>query len=176
MCEAVVIRCDLQTMSKDGNSSKKIRKMDEMALTRIRKELLELETDPPPYCSAGPEGDDLFTWQATITGQSDSPYRDGVFTLSIVFPLEYPFRPPQVKFRTPIYHPNIDLNGNICLDILREHWSPALTVSNVLLSICSLLTDPNPTDPLQPDVAKLFLADRRKYNENAREWTRKYAT
>ncbi|XP_055270800.1 ubiquitin-conjugating enzyme E2 D4 isoform X4 [Moschus berezovskii] len=113
------------------------------------RELTDLQRDPPAQCSAGPVGDDLFHWQATIMGP--------------------------VVFTTKIYHPNINSNGSICLDILRSQWSPALTVSKVLLSICSLLCDPNPDDPLVPEIAHTYKADREKYNRLAREWTQKYA-
>jgi len=146
-----------------------------MALKRINKELQDLGRDPPAQCSAGPVGDDLFHWQATIMGPPDSPYQGGVFFLSIHFPTDYPFKPPKVSFTTRIYHPNINSNGSICLDILRSQWSPALTISKVLLSICSLLCDPNPDDPLVPEIARIYKTDRDKYNELAREWTRKYA-
>ncbi|XP_051830489.1 ubiquitin-conjugating enzyme E2 D4 isoform X1 [Antechinus flavipes] len=146
-----------------------------MALKRIQKELTDLQRDPPAQCSAGPVGDDLFHWQATIMGPSDSPYQGGVFFLTIHFPTDYPFKPPKVAFTTKIYHPNINSNGSICLDILRSQWSPALTVSKVLLSICSLLCDPNPDDPLVPEIAHTYKADREKYNRLAREWTQKYA-
>lgn len=61
--------------------------------------------------------------------QGDSPYAGGVFFLSITFPTDYPFKPPKVSFTTKIYHPNINANGSICLDILRDQWSPALTIS-----------------------------------------------
>mmetsp|Transcript_23888 Transcript_23888/g.76719 ORF Transcript_23888/g.76719 Transcript_23888/m.76719 type:complete len:149 (+) Transcript_23888:112-558(+) len=146
------------------------------ALKRLNKELKDLGTDPPPNCSAGPVGDDLFHWQATIMGPSDSPYAGGVFFLDIHFPPEYPFKPPKVTFTTRIYHPNINSGGGICLDILKDQWSPALTISKVLLSICSLLTDPNPDDPLVADIAQLYKTNREAYNLTAREWTRKYAT
>ncbi len=142
-------------------------------MKRINKELADLGRDPPSSCSAGPTGDNMFQWQATIMGPGDSPYAGGVFFLSITFPTDYPFKPPKVSFSTKIYHPNINSNGSICLDILRDQWSPALTISKVLLSICSMLTDPNPDDPLVPEIANLYKTDRQRYESTAREWTRK---
>uniref|UniRef100_A0A7S3QZB0 UBC core domain-containing protein n=2 Tax=Dunaliella tertiolecta TaxID=3047 RepID=A0A7S3QZB0_DUNTE len=147
-----------------------------MASKRIMKELADLQRDPPPNCSAGPsDSNDMFHWQATIMGPTDSPFASGVFFISIHFPPDYPFKPPKVQFQTKVYHPNINANGSICLDILKDQWSPALTVSKVLLSICSLLTDPNPDDPLVPEIANLMKRDKNLYESNAREFTRKYA-
>ncbi|KAK9057159.1 hypothetical protein SSX86_024526 [Deinandra increscens subsp. villosa] len=146
-----------------------------MASKRIQKELKDLQKDPPTSCSAGPAGEDMFHWQATIMGPTDSPFAGGVFLISIHFPPDYPFKPPKVSFRTKVFHPNINSNGSICLDILKEQWSPALTVSKVLLSICSLLTDPNPDDPLVPEIAHMYKNDRPKYETTARAWTQKYA-
>ncbi len=136
---------------------------------------MDLGRDPPSNCSAGPVGDDMFTWQATIMGPGESPYQGGVFFLQIKFPTDYPFKPPRIQFNTKIYHPNINSNGGICLDILKDQWSPALTISKVLLSICSLLTDPNPNDPLVPEIAQLYKSNKAEYEKTAREWTRKYA-
>ncbi|CAN1264209.1 Ubiquitin-conjugating enzyme E2 28 [Linum perenne] len=147
-----------------------------MASKRILKELKDLQKDPPTSCSAGPVAEDMFHWQATIMGPPDSPYSGGVFLVTIHFPPDYPFKPPkQVAFRTKVFHPNINSNGSICLDILKEQWSPALTISKVLLSICSLLTDPNPDDPLVPEIAHMYKTDRSKYETTARSWTQKYA-
>lgn len=146
-----------------------------MSLKRIQNELKELRKDPPVSCSAGPEGDDIFRWGGCIFGPDDSPYSGGVFNLLIQFPVDYPFRAPHVQFKTKIYHPNINSAGLICLDILKTQWSPALTISKVLLSITSLLTDPNPDDPFVPDIANLYKQDRASYEETAREWTARYA-
>eukprot|EP01071_Lankesteria_metandrocarpae_P010035 Lankesteria_metandrocarpae@DN5274_c1_g2_i6.p1 len=146
-----------------------------MALKRINKELSDLNRDPPTNCSAGPVGDDMFHWQATIMGPEDSPYAGGVFFLNIQFPNDYPFKPPKVNFTTRIYHCNINQSGAICLDILKDQWSPALTISKVLLSISSLLCDPNPDDPLVPEAANLHKSDKQRYEQAAREWTQKYA-
>jgi len=146
-----------------------------MALKRINKELADIGKSPPSNCSAGPIGDDLFKWQATIMGPSDSPYEGGVFFLEIQFPQDYPFKPPKIRFQTKIYHCNVNDKGGICLDILKDNWSPALTISKVLLSICSLLTDPNPDDPLVPEIATLYKKNRKTHDKTAAEWTRKYA-
>jgi ubiquitin-conjugating enzyme E2 D/E len=146
-----------------------------MALRRIQREIEDLQRDPPTSCSAGPIGDDLYTWEGCIFGPADSPFVGGVFNLSIHFPVDYPFRAPHVKFLTKIYHPNINSAGLICLDILKTAWSPALTISKVLLSITSLLTDPNPDDPFVPDIANLYKENREGYEARARAWTAEYA-
>jgi ubiquitin-conjugating enzyme E2 D/E len=142
---------------------------------RIQKELSLLMKDPPDNCSAGPVDDDIFHWEGTIMGPTETVYEGGVFNLDIQFPKNYPFKPPKVRFITKIYHPNINSGGFICLDIFKDNWSPALTISKVLLSICSLLTDPNPDDPLVVDIADEYVNDREKYNETARSWTQIYA-
>ena len=146
-----------------------------MAARRIAKELQDLKNDPPLNCSGGLEADDMYRWEGVIIGPSDSPYAGGVFKLRIIFPVDYPFKCPSVTFTTKIYHPNISSAGIICLDILKNQWSPALTISKVLLSICSLLTDPNPEDPLVPEIAHLYKTNIEEYTANARAWTDKYA-
>ena len=144
-------------------------------LRRLSKELKELKTDAPGNCSAGPVGDDMTHWEAVIMGPEKSPFEGGLFKLTINFPKEYPFKPPKVKFNTRIFHPNIALNGAICLDILKDQWSPALTTTKVLLSICALLTNPNPDDPLVEEIAALYRHNQAEYEIKARQWTRRYA-
>ncbi|XP_042389728.1 ubiquitin-conjugating enzyme E2 10-like isoform X1 [Zingiber officinale] len=124
---------------------------------------------------AGPVAEEMFYWKATIMGPPDSPYAGGVFLVAIHFPPDYPFKPPKVAFRTKVFHPNINSNGTICLDILKEQWIPGLTISKVLLSICSLLTDPNLDDPLIPEIAHMYKTDRNMYEATAISWTQKYA-
>lgn len=148
-----------------------------MSARRILKEISDLRKDAPDNCSAGPRSEsDCYTWDAMIVGPTDSPYAGGMFNLEIHFPSDYPFKPPKVVFKTKIYHPNVSANGAICLDILKDQWSPALTIGKVLLSICSLLTDANPKDPLMPDIAEQFMRDRAGFDAEAKVWTQRYAT
>jgi ubiquitin-conjugating enzyme E2 D/E len=147
-----------------------------MALRRLQREFADLQRDPPANCTAGPaDGADFFKWEAMIFGPDDSPFKGGTFRLNIHFPSDYPFKPPIVTFQTKIYHPNINAAGGICLDILKGQWSPALSISKVLLSILSLLTDANPNDPLVPDIATQYKTNRAAYDATAHEWTRRYA-
>lgn len=145
------------------------------AIRRIQKEHENLVKDPPSNCSAGPNGDDLLNWSATLIGPEDSPYHGGVFQLSIKFPDNYPYSPPKVRFLTRIYHPNINSHGGICLDTLKDAWTPALTISKVLLSIGVLMSEPNPDDPLMPEIADEYVDNRELYTEKAQMYTRKFA-
>lgn len=135
---------DQKPESKETKPNPKMSKALGTSAKRIQKELAEITLDPPPNCSAGPKGENFYEWVSTILGPPGSVYEGGVFFLDIHFSPEYPFKPPKVTFRTRIYHCNINSQGVICLDILKDNWSPALTISKVLLSICSLLTDCNP--------------------------------
>ncbi|XP_022103575.1 ubiquitin-conjugating enzyme E2 E2-like [Acanthaster planci] len=161
---------------KSANTGKWTHKMYARSTKRIQKELREIMSDPPPNCSAGPKGDNIYEWVSTIYGPKDSVYEGGVFFLDINFSPDYPFKPPKVKFRTRIYHCNISSQGTICLDILKDNWSPALTISKVLLSICALLSDCNPADPLVGTIATQYLQSREDHDRYAKNWTKRYAT
>lgn len=145
-------------------------------INRLKIELEDLNKNPVENCSAGPKKDDIMEWSGTIMGAEGTPYHNGIFNLDIKFSSEHPFKPPKITFITPIYHPNIAENGGICLDILKDkNWSAAYTISKLLLSICSLLSDANPDDPLRPEIAELYKKDIELYNENAKLYTLKFA-
>ena len=151
--------------------------MTSLLFKRINNEMNDLKNNPILNCSAGPVNEnDLTIWQATIFGPEDTPYHGGVFNLNIQFTNEYPFKPPSIYFTTPIYHCNINRSGGICLDILKDNWSPALNIGNLLLSICSLLAEPNPNDPLVPEIAELLKNNKEIHDLNAREFTLKHAS
>ena len=142
---------------------------------RINAEYKEIHNSQIDNCISCVHGKNMYEWIATIKGPLNSPYAGGLFNLQINFPDNYPFTAPQILFKTPIYHCNINSEGEICLDILKEQWSPALTISKVLLSISSLLDDPNPDDPLDMDIADVYKSNRAEYYEIAKSYTMKYA-
>ncbi|KAL9824383.1 ubiquitin-conjugating enzyme E2 T isoform 2-T2 [Geothlypis trichas] len=114
-----------------------------------------------------------------ILGGVDTPYEKGIFNLEIIVPERYPFEPPKIRFLTPIYHPNIDSAGRICLDVLKlppkGAWRPSLNISTLLTSIQLLMAEPNPDDPLMANISSEYKYNKQLFLLNAREWTEKYA-
>ena len=150
--------------------------MASVSLKRIQKELSEIQKDPPPNCSAGPvDEENMFVWQAFMVGPPDTPYEGGFFTLDITFPQDYPMKPPSVKFKTPIYHCNVYPSKSICLDILQNKWTPALTIGKVLLSISTMLQDPNPDDPANSAASTLYKSNRAAHDAEAKKQTEEHA-
>ncbi|KXN69474.1 ubiquitin-conjugating enzyme, partial [Conidiobolus coronatus NRRL 28638] len=129
-------------------------------IKRVVKELKDLELDPPAGIICYSKDDSLKDLEARIKGPPDTPYSEGEFKLKITLPNNYPLSPPSIIFETPIYHPNIDESGVICLDILKKgnsgKWTPVQTLSTVLISLTVLLSEPNPDDPLRKEVADIF--------------------
>ncbi|OCH85659.1 hypothetical protein OBBRIDRAFT_838782 [Obba rivulosa] len=144
-------------------------------LKRIHREIADLKKEDLGAISLGPAGDDMFSWTATLPGPEGSCYEGGVFLVDITLARDYPFSAPKVSFRTRIYHMNISERGAVCIDILKHNWSPALSLFKVVLSLSSLLTDPNPRDPLVPSIATEYVRNRPQHDRTARHWTELYA-
>jgi ubiquitin-conjugating enzyme E2 C len=131
---------------------------------RLQKELMTLMMSGDKGISAFPDGDNLFRWIGTITGPLSTVYEGLTYKLVLEFPSGYPYKAPTVKFETPCYHPNVDHHGNICLDILKDKWSALYDVRTILLSIQSLLGEPNNDSPLNVQAAELW-ADQELYKK-----------
>ncbi|KAH8096859.1 ubiquitin-conjugating enzyme/RWD-like protein [Cristinia sonorae] len=142
---------------------------------RIHREIADLKKEDLGDITLHPSDDSLFLWKATIPGPTGSVYEGGVFHVDIALGHDYPFSAPRMTFRTRIYHMNISDRGGICIDILKHNWSPALSLFKVILSLSSLLTDPNPKDPLVPSIATEYMRNRAQHDSTARHWTKLYA-
>uniref|UniRef100_A0A8C6CWM2 Ubiquitin-conjugating enzyme E2 T n=1 Tax=Moschus moschiferus TaxID=68415 RepID=A0A8C6CWM2_MOSMO len=140
--------------------------------SRLKRELSLLAAEPPPGITCWQDGDQAGDLRAR--GCRPSPW---VSTLARVH--LYPFEPPQIRFLTPIYHPNIDSAGRICLDVLKlppkGAWRPSLNIATLLTSVQQLMAEPNPDDPLMADISSEFKYNKPVFLKNAREWTEKHA-
>mmetsp|Transcript_144648 Transcript_144648/g.204603 ORF Transcript_144648/g.204603 Transcript_144648/m.204603 type:complete len:151 (+) Transcript_144648:71-523(+) len=143
---------------------------------RILKETQKLATEKVAGIETEVNDKNYRHFYVKIYGPSNTPYEGGIFNAELLLPDEYPMSPPKVIFCTKIYHPNIDNLGRICLDILKDKWSPALQIRSVLLSIQALLSSPNPDDPLNNEAANLWKSDERSAIQKAKEYTALYAT
>ncbi|CCM03844.1 uncharacterized protein FIBRA_05993 [Fibroporia radiculosa] len=125
---------------------------------RLSNELMTLMMSSSPGISAFPKSDsNLFDWAGTIEGPPGTVYGGLAFKISILFPSNYPYAAPTIKFETPCFHPNVDIaGGSICLDILQDKWSAIYSVQTILISLQSLLGEPNNASPLNPDAARLW--------------------
>ncbi|ETN42664.1 uncharacterized protein HMPREF1541_01821 [Cyphellophora europaea CBS 101466] len=153
------------TMAEQQKLGASTKRADTQSVTkRLQSELMALMMSPTPGISAFPGADgNMLSWTATIIGPKDTPYSDLSLKLSFDFPSNYPYSPPTVLFKTPIYHPNIDFSGRICLDILKDKWSAVYNVQTVLLSLQSLLGEPNNASPLNNEAAQLHEKDSEEY-------------
>eukprot|EP00923_Selenidium_pygospionis_P016334 GHVN01028597.1.p1 GENE.GHVN01028597.1~~GHVN01028597.1.p1 ORF type:complete len:263 (-),score=61.53 GHVN01028597.1:549-1337(-) len=135
------------------------------AKRRLMRDFKKLHSDPPVGVgSAAPVGNNLMLWKGVIFGPDGTVWEGGTFQLSLTFTEVFPHRPPVVKFVTKMFHPNVYMNGSICLDILQSQWSPVYDVSAILTSIQSLLSDPNPLSPANEEAARLYAENRREYD------------
>lgn len=129
---------------------------------RLQQELMNLMVSGDKGVSAFPSDDNIFTWVGTINGGHDTVYEGLIYKLKLDFPSNYPYTAPSVRFVTPCFHPNVDDHGNICLDILKEKWTALYDVRTILLSVQSLLAEPNIHSPLNIQAAELW-KDQVKY-------------
>ncbi|KAI6101665.1 ubiquitin-conjugating enzyme/RWD-like protein [Pisolithus croceorrhizus] len=145
-------------------------------LRRVNREIKDCKSDETANIEVELVDSSPFHLRARFPGPEGTPYEKGIFEVDVVYPELYPLRPMQVKFITKVYHPNISpVSGAICVDILGDQWCPALTVQKVLLSVQSLLSSPEPSDSLDTEALKHYIADKCSFEETARYWTQIYA-
>ena len=137
------------------------------------KNIKEAQENEDVGVLASPHEDNLMIWDCIIFGPENSIWEGGVFNLTMTFTEDYPNKPPDVKCKTKVFHPNFYTNGNICIDILQDHWSPIYDIKSILTSIQSLLTDPNPASPANVEAAKLFNDNIQEYNKRVKECVQK---
>ena len=142
---------------------------------RIIREAQMLAKDPVPGLSAIQNPNNFRIFLVAIDGPRDTPYEGGYFEADLMLPDDYPMSPPKILMRTKIWHPNIDRQGRICLDILKNNWTPALQIRAVLLSLQALLSAPDASDFLNIEAAEMWKSDEKKACEQARQWTKLYA-
>nr|VDD56060.1 unnamed protein product [Brassica oleracea] len=124
------------------------------ARKRLMRDFESLRQDPPAGISGAPQDNNIMLWNAVIFGPEDSPWDGGTFKLSLQFSEEYPNKPPRVRFVSRMFHPNIYADGRVCLDILQNQWTPVYNVVAILISIQSLLCDPNTNSYANSDVVE----------------------
>jgi ubiquitin-conjugating enzyme E2 A len=144
------------------------------ARKRLVKDFKKMQTESPQGFTASPTSEDnLFQWEALLFGPEDTPWEGGTFKLSLSFTDQYPKVAPKVVFLSKIFHPNVYGDGRICLDILDNNWSPVYDVYTTLLSLQSLLSDPNPRSPANAEAARLYETDKAVYNQRITECVEK---
>lgn len=159
----------LKQQKKEGEPSQKpsTQKKASAAQLRITKDINELSL--PKTCNVDfPDPDDLLSFKLTIC-PDEGFYRGGKFVFSFKVGQAYPHEPPKVKCETQVYHPNIDLEGNICLNILREDWKPVLTINSIIYGLQYLFLEPNPEDPLNKEAAEVLQSNRRVFEQNVQK-------
>ena len=143
---------------------------------RIKKEYLDLQKEKNSNVLVKLVNNDYRHWKGRIKGPIDTCYQGGIFDVDIIIPDDYPFKPPKMKFDTKIWHPNISsVTGAICLDILKNEWTPALTIRTALISLQALMCEPVPNDPQDAVVAKQYMSDIKLFNQTAKHWVEEYA-
>ncbi|RNF03547.1 ubiquitin-conjugating enzyme E2 [Trypanosoma rangeli] len=136
---------------------------------RLMQDLKRIQCASNSHFSARPVDGDLFHWRAIVLGPDSTVWEGGIFKLQLNFTVEYPCAPPKVRFLTKdMFHPNVYVDGNICLDTLKSCWSPIIDVESLLMMVISLLSDPNPNSAANGEAASLYTNARDKYDERVR--------
>ena len=145
-------------------------------IQRIKKEIDDIRRDTSSGVLISQDEANPSHLTGTITGPPDTPYAGGTFHVDITIPGDYPFSPPKMKFTTKIWHPNVSsVTGAICLDILKDQWSPALTMKTALMSLQALMCAPEPNDPQDAEVATMYKNNLDRFNSTASFWTECHA-
>jgi len=151
------------------------------ALRRLMAEYKQIQKNPPEGIAAGPVAEDnFFEWEAAITGPESTPFQDGVFIAKLSFPQDYPLTPPKMQFTSDLFHPNIYPDGRVCISILHppgndplgyessnERWSPVQSIEKILLSVMSMIAEPNTESPANVDAAKMWREDKAGFKKRA---------
>lgn len=161
------------SQSKDTDKSMVPTKDTHSVSKRLQQELRTLLMSGDSGITAFPDGDNLFKWIATLAGAKGTVYEGLSYKLTLEFPSGYPYQAPTVKFQTPCWHPNVDQRGNICLDILKEKWSALYDVRTILLSLQSLLGEPNNESPLNAQAAEQW-SNQEEYKQIITDKYNKY--
>jgi len=140
------------------------------------QERAKLEKEPLGYVtSIESVGDDLFKWDVKMTGPSDSPYAGGTFRLRLEFPSQYPFKPPKLMFTNKVYHPSVMTEtGEICGAVL-GNWGPTLNAEHCIITVYSMLQDPQPDHPLEEEIAQQLAKKPKEFEKMAKKYTKEYA-
>ncbi|KAF8425598.1 ubiquitin-conjugating enzyme/RWD-like protein [Tirmania nivea] len=161
--------------------------MSSVAARRLLKEYRQLVDEAPEGITAGPiDEDNLFEWECLIQGPEDTPFEGGVFPATISFPKDYPLSPPKMRFTCEMFHPNIYKDGTVCISILHppgddpnqyesasERWSPIQSVEKILISVMSMLAEPNDESGANVDASKVWREDREGYEREVKRCTRR---
>lgn len=134
------------------------------AQLRLQKDVTELDL-PRGIKVSFPNPSDIFSFELTIVPQ-ENYYKGGKFNFQVEINNNFPIDPPKIKCKNKIYHPNIDIEGNVCLNILRENWSPVLNLNSVLMGLNFLFLEPNPNDPLNKDAANMLVKNKLRFARN----------
>ncbi|KAI0403213.1 ubiquitin-conjugating enzyme/RWD-like protein [Xylaria palmicola] len=154
---------------------------------RLLQEYKALSTNPPEGITAGPATEnDMFVWEALIMGPEGTPFEGGIFPAVLKFPHDYPLAPPKMTFQGEIFHPNVYVNGVVCISILHppgddpnqyehasERWSPIQSVEKILISVMSMLAEPNDESPANVEAAKMWRENRAEYEQRVRDGVRR---